>query len=816
MKRRMYYTLSASALLIALAGCDHQQKGTASGDGLSDSHFQQADEDYFHDMDNGVALTPSEVKGRNMWLVWTGDNDWFWHHMSEPTFGGFDLLKLVAAPPGSPNARANRWKQLGFVNEPCFEAAAKPGKWGLYLDQRTPGCVPDPFANATKYPGVKSGALGRVQAAGSYFGEPTGILGLRLFPNPDFDEAAAKHWKATDYYNNRGYFEDKRLIRPFRVGMSCGFCHVGPSPIHPPKDPNNPAFADLNSTVGAQYMWADRLFMWEARPSNFMYQLVKTFRPGALDTSLVSTDNINNPRTMNAIYNLGARLDVGKALARERLAAGSIDNKQFNDFVKDGPLTKFYDKPFALAPHVLKDGSDSVGALGALNRVYLNIGLFGREWVKHFNPVVGGKPIDAITIAQARRDSAYWRATEAGTPDIARFFLKAARPDRLMDAPGGTSYLAADGLVAQGRIVFANTCARCHSSKQPASPNGASAPAEIGADYMQRFRSWWHWTQSPRFKQGMRAIVADPRFLDGNYLSSDARIPQTLLRTNLCSPLATNALRGNIWDNFSSESYKNLPSIGTTSYQNPFTGAWQAYPMPAGGRGYTRVPSLISLWSTAPYLLNNRVGPFNGDPSVAGRMAMFDASIRQMLWPETRERDTETPNAEGVIDRTDAQSFVYVPRSWIPRVPGMGAAEERLLRSLRTDANGTIELGPIPKGMPVNLLGSFQILAESRDPKVVLQHYQAILKFLVAFNRLLPNRPDGSSDAALRTHFAPLREPLMTLSKCPDFVVNRGHYFGTARFNDRPGMTEDERAFGTETPLTDEQKRALIAFLKTL
>ena len=33
--------------------------------------------------------------------------------------------------------------------------------------------------------------------------------------------------------------------------------------------------------------------------------------------------------------------------------------------------------------------------------------------------------------------------------------------------------------------------------------------------------------------------------------------------------------------------------------------------MPAGGRGYTRVPSLISVWSTAPFLLNNTSAPFD-------------------------------------------------------------------------------------------------------------------------------------------------------------------------------------------------------------
>lgn len=41
----------------------------------------------------------------------------------------------------------------------------------------------------------------------------------------------------------------------------------------------------------------------------------------------------------------------------------------------------------ALVPHVLKDGADSVGILGALNRVYLDIGLFSEECLQHFNPL---------------------------------------------------------------------------------------------------------------------------------------------------------------------------------------------------------------------------------------------------------------------------------------------------------------------------------------------------------------------------------------------------------------------------------------------
>ena len=44
----------------------------------------------------------------------------------------------------------------------------------------------------TKYPGVAIGARGKTVPVGSYYGEPTGVVGLRLFPNPDFDEKARR------------------------------------------------------------------------------------------------------------------------------------------------------------------------------------------------------------------------------------------------------------------------------------------------------------------------------------------------------------------------------------------------------------------------------------------------------------------------------------------------------------------------------------------------------------------------------------------------------------------------------------------------
>jgi hypothetical protein len=844
-------------LSLTIAAC---HRGPSAGGVLDEAQragreaasFPQASEDYFHDMDNGVALSGREVKGRNMWIVWTGGNDRFWDGMTATTFGAFDLLKIVAPGPGFTYNRDNRWEQLGLINEPCFDKAIAPDpdRFGLYLDVRRKDCPDDPFANEAEYPGVKIGARGthfadgKVLPVGSYYGYPTGVVGLRLFPNPAFDAKAEKRWDPVRYYSDPSYYNDKTLVRPYRVGMSCGFCHVGPSPIHPPADPEKPQWADLNSTVGAQYMWVDRLFAYGRDPRNFMYQLVHTYRQGSMDTSLVSTDNINNPRTMNAVYNLPERLQIGEFLGKEALSGGGVNNKQFNSYVSDGWLTSLFTSPNRVAtPHVLKDGSDSVGALGALNRVYLNIGLFSEEWLLHFNAVVGGKSISPIPIATAERNSAYWRATEAGTPDTALFFLKAAKPDRLSAAPGGSAYLNDDPtLVDHGKDVFADTCARCHSSKAPPGLHQLQSSACEGPGYLNCFHKYWSWTQTSDYKLQMRKIVHAPDFLDGNYLSTDLRIPATLLRTNACSPLATNAIRGNIWDNFSSETYKSLPSVGSITIQDPFTGERRHFHMPGGGRGYTRVPSLISLWSTAPYLLNNSVGPDSVtsglygassagdggeydhdliDPSVPARMRVFNASIEQMLWPEKRNRDQLLPDKLlGKVDRTTRQSEIYIPYGYMPDAlrPATGLLKGFFpgLVSRSADGQGNdLHLGPIPAGMPVNLLANFQMRAETTDPWQALVHWYRILTLLGPMDQDLKSMPAHPTDVELRDHFDNVREPLLALSKCPDYVVNRGHLFGSAFFNRQYSLTADERSWGKEPVLTDDDKRALIAFLKT-
>ncbi|MGE0418920.1 MAG: hypothetical protein AB7O80_19115 [Acetobacteraceae bacterium] len=891
--------IGAAALLWAIIEPDSSRFGTipdeAKAAGRSPASLAAANDPYFVRMDKGIlALPPSDqpyrreiqkvatltghspeevrtsaIRGQDMWLVWTGGNDRFWDFAASNTAGAFDLLKTVSSYKGEPNpmayGRRNRWSWLGLVNEPCFTEAngPDPDRFGLWLDRRDPSCPADPFADQAKYPGVAVGARGHTVPVGSYYGEPTGVVGLRLFPNPDFDAAAQARWDPKRYYDDPSYYNDRNLVRPYRVGMACAFCHVGPSPVNPPLDPENPKWENLASNPGAQYFWVNRIFFWNTRPrgpdgapapneGNFLYQLFHTNPPGTLDTSLVSSDYMNNPRTMNAVYDVLARLKLSLPHGREQLTGDERDNRQFQDYPITAALSQFWDagSDQSYSMRILKDGSDSVGALGALNRVYLNIGLFSEEWLLHFRPFIGGQKISPIRIADAQKQSAYWRATEAQTPDMAVFFLVTAQPDKLADAPDGGRYLEPldSGKVVRGKVIFAENCAACHSSRIPPVPansgidQGDCAGGGSGPNYRTCWDRYWTWAQSRDFKDAMVRLVAEKdangrdTFLDENYLSSERRVPIDIVGTNACTAIATNGLKGDIWDNFTSTSYKTLPPPREVTVNHPVSGAAMSLRAPGNGRGYLRPPSLISLWSTAPFMSNNAVGqpkdtgfrsgselprrqrygskpPIcdggNDDdpylPCVANRLKVFEHSIRQMLSPDIRRKDDVTTlPVPGYIYRTTAPSCLIIPAGYLPSWTHSAADFLHWLAPWAIDQSGGIALGPLPAGFPVNALTNTKLLPD-HDEDAMLRHFWTLLKaaptLVSTFAKLGgqcsakeladPGVQIHAEEVLRRTHFV---DTLVGLSKCPDYIVNRGHTFGS--------------------DLSDFDKEALIAYLK--
>lgn len=273
-----------------------------------------------------ITLTQDEWQGRNTWMMWTAGNAAFWDLLARESNGLVDLLKLLDA---RHIAREDRFRVLGLVPEPGMKAedgSQADNKYGLWLDQRD-----DSYGNYSDstYSDSTSSTVERGVPNEDVYGLPSGIVGLRLFKNPNFDEAAAEHWDAERYINEENYYKDPSLVRPYRVGMACAFCHVSYNPLRPPTDPRNPRWENLAANVGNQYFRVGGIFGYDMRESTIIRQLLNTSPPGTIDTSLVATDGNNNPNTMNAIYGVLERIAVSlQAKTAEEFGPKFLDDEQ--------------------------------------------------------------------------------------------------------------------------------------------------------------------------------------------------------------------------------------------------------------------------------------------------------------------------------------------------------------------------------------------------------------------------------------------------------------------------------------------------------
>lgn len=683
----------------------------AKAAGKTVADFAETASREFDAMDGGQPVSEDERKGRDSWLLWTAGDQVFWDGIAQHGLGMTDLLKVIDS-----RQHGTRFVDMGLINQPGFAQATRADELGLWLD------------TGPQEAGVDAAVYGR----------SSGIVGLRVYPNPKFDADARRRWDATRYYSDPVYYNDPGLVRPYVVGMSCGFCHVSFNPDRPPEDPEKAKWENLSSTIGNQYLNAGRIFGNGAASDSFAFQLLHSWARGTVDTSFLATDNLNNPSRINPIFAIPARLTVAH-----------------DEEITGGALAFPGEQGRMAVPHVLKDGADSVGLTGALSRVYVSIGEYSQQWLQDHNALVGGMAQRPFSVVQAQQNSTYWLATAQRVPNLAKFLLKMSGP-RLRDAPGGDEFLTRDTKqMRRGEIVFADNCARCHSSKQP--PVGSVTTRQEYGDWMRR-------------------EVQKPDFLENNFLSTEERIPVNVVGTNAARALATNAMRGHVWDNFSSETYKTLPSVGEIEVQDPLDGSTHTFRVPGGGPGYYRVPSLIGIWATAPLLHNNSMGAYTGEPSVAGRVKGFDDAMAKLLWPEKR-RGTAS------IARTTAESFIEIPAAYLPK-------ELQSLMAKDGARDGLVRIGPIPAGTPIDLLANADLDLSNRDKAV--DRIKLIAKVQ---GDLAAIRAQHLSDEQARRVLEGLVPDLLKISKCPDFVLDRGHYFGTS--------------------LPDEDKLALIEFIKT-
>ena len=99
--------------------------------------------------------------------------------------------------------------------------------------------------------------------------------------------------------------------------------------------------------------------------------------------------------------------------------------------------------------------------------------------------------------------------------------------------------------------------------------------------------------------------------------------------------------------------------------------------------------------------------------------------------------------------------------------------------------------------MPISLITNLDLLGDDLPPDQQEAHRQKLIQLVKRAVRDLKRNPDFG--AAL----SGLADQMFEVSKCKDLVVNKGHYFGTSYFTEEPA-------------LSDADKQALIAFLKTL
>ena len=187
-----------------------------------------------------------------------------------------------------------------------------------------------------------------------------------------------------------------------------------------------------------------------------------------------------------------------------------------------------------------------------------------------------------------------------------------------------------------------------------------------------------------------------------------------------------------------------------------------------------------------------------------------------MLWPERRQRDSKLGDrVPGLIDRTTKSSYIRIAGGYLPDAlhPLLGLGQRFAPWFF---GPGGIRLGPIPAGTPVGLLSNLNLRAE--DPGKQLERDGQILSLVGKMNSdLIALGPNPTDQQAAQT-FGNLVESMLSLSKCPDLVVNRGHYFGTDYLE--PAEKTDPqlraKALSERGPaLSDEDKRALIEFIKT-
>jgi hypothetical protein len=803
-------------LQAVFCGCHSSVKLDRQPSGLFENSASLMDYGSF-ETSTEAELSPSQLAGRDVWYKATAGNSRFHEYSFAQRIAGhrIDWFKFFNSA-----ERGTRFNNWGLINDPdcCSPGEDCRRKFNMQISaDQTFGfdyCKGDeklyPFIGVTNVDGqtwaesadpacqhLDPGATrGRNEnACHLEFGQPLGAIGFRKFPNPRFNR---NQWlrlngSLTDWNRFRSRLDDFSVEPPFLIGVSCASCHAGFHPAHPPLNANDPTWANIKGTVGSQYGRMAEIFSSGFDHASLERQLYGVARPGTVDTSGIPSDFINNPGSFTSILNFDKRPKFTEQTNTWRPVASctgpnSPESGCWCEPQKPGKCWLKAVRTEAGIPHLLKGGEDSIGFQGAIHRVYINTGSCSEQcWVNHltdFRALTPGSrnytqtPFD---VGQCRRDCPQFRAVEDRIEDLVSF-LATRRTTDLVDAmieSGKTnstrtapeaqikdqadfeSYIEKrfGGTLARGEQVFKRTCARCHSSQERNSSDFSDS-------------------RSAEF-DSVNLLATDSNGVRIDWLGNDKSTRYDTIKTFSCRALHSNHLQGHIWAEYASDTYHNRPSVNGVS----------------GGRGYMRNVSLLNLWTQAPFLHNNAVGPEmcpvgnkypvlppsysdpkssmtceHFDPSIDARLRIFDLSMRELLTPSLRRNLKEPLTQEDIF---------YPLGGVLPKVDTSTVSQIAI---------------KIPKGVNLNRLGNFDFKNFAADFVASLESTDLPAKLGARFGAELSaellggfKRLQASAQANLAIGSGEIifsAENLDLFSKgyatCIERYDNGGHDFGTS------------------------------------
>jgi mono/diheme cytochrome c family protein len=310
--------------------------------------------------------------------------------------------------------------------------------------------------------------------------------------------------------------------------VSCASCHAGFNPLNPPKDVSEPSWDNIHPTIGNQHLKSGKILAANLPANDPRRLMLEAWPDGTVDTTALFSDHIMNPGMITPIWELRHRPTFNVGLDEPKLRMG-------------------------------QGGEDDLGGQRAALRVYTNIGVCFSECVAP--RLADGRPID---LEQCRRDCTDL-PPEQDLDDLNKFLhsIKAPKFPKSINVESSKRHL-----FVEGRKVFENNCASCHTLKNEAG----------------RVLS----------NDKVNSLVEDPRNA-----------------TNACRALTSQWEADHLWATFSSQVYKDRAA--------------------AGLKGYRTLP-LVGVWATAPFLHNNSVGPYPpANASPQERAAAYEAAMRELL-----------------------------------------------------------------------------------------------------------------------------------------------------------------------------------------